>query len=125
MASIIESVPNSSEGRRPDVVEAAAASIRRVPGVRLLDVQTDADHNRSVLSLAGAPEPLRQAILALYEHALGAIDLRSHKGEHPRLGAVDVVPFVPIEGATMQDCVALAREVGRAVAERFALPVFL
>jgi glutamate formiminotransferase len=125
MASIIESVPNISEGRRQDVVQAAAAALRRVPGVRLLDVQSDADHNRSVLSLAGEPQALKQALLALYENALGAIDLRSHQGEHPRLGAVDVVPFVPIEGATMQDCIALAHDVGRAVAERFGLPVFL
>lgn len=125
MSSIIESVPNISEGRRVEVVEAAAAALRRVPGVRMLDVQSDADHNRSVLSLAGDAQSLKQAILNLFEQALPAIDLRSHRGEHPRLGAVDVVPFVPIEGATMQDCVALAREVGGAVAERFGVPVFL
>jgi len=125
MASIIESIPNISEGRRADVVDGVAAALRGVPGVRLLDVQSDADHNRSVLSLAGEPQALKQAILVLYERALAAIDLRTHKGEHPRLGAVDVVPFVPIEGASMQDCIALAREVGQAVAERFALPVFL
>jgi len=125
MASIIESVPNISEGRRADVVAAVGAALRRVPGVRVLDLQSDVDHNRSVVSLAGEPQPLKQAILVLFEHALAAIDLRSHQGEHPRLGAVDVVPFVPIEGASMQDCIALAREVGQAVAERFAVPVFL
>jgi glutamate formiminotransferase len=125
MASIIESIPNISEGRRADVVDGVAAALRGVPGVRLLDVQRDADHNRSVLSLAGEPQALKQAILVLYERALAAIDLRTHKGEHPRLGAVDVVPFVPIEGASMLDCIALAREVGQAVAERFAVPVFL
>jgi len=125
MPSIIESVPNISEGRRAEIVAAAAAAVRRVPGVRLLDVQSDPDHNRSVLSLAGDAGTLKQAILSLFEHAVQAIDLRSHQGEHPRLGAVDVVPFIPIEGATMQDCVALAREVGEAVAERFAVPVFL
>lgn len=125
MSQIVECVPNISEGRRSEVVAAAAAAIRRAPGARLLDVQSDPDHNRSVLSLAGDPGALRQAILNLYEHALAAIDLRSHQGEHPRLGAVDVVPFVPIEGVTMQDCVALAREVAGAVAARFEVPVFL
>lgn len=122
---VIESVPNISEGRRAEVVEAAVAALRRAPGARVLDVQSDRDHNRSVLSLAGDAAALEQAILGLYAHALETIDLRRHQGEHPRLGAVDVVPFVPIEGATMQDCVSLARAVGRAIAERFELPVFL
>jgi glutamate formiminotransferase len=125
MPVIIESIPNISEGRRSDLVHAAAAALKRAPGARLLDVQSDADHNRSVLSLAGDAAALKQAILNLYEQALASIDLREHRGEHPRVGAVDVVPFVPIEGATMQDCVVLAREVAQAVAERFAVPVFL
>jgi len=125
MPSIIESVPNISEGRRADVVLAAVAALKRAPGLRVLDVQSDGDHNRSVLSLAGDAKALKHAILSLYEQALQAIDLRTHQGEHPRIGAVDVVPFIPIEGATMQDCIELAREVGQAVAERFALPVFL
>ena len=125
MSQIIESVPNISEGRRPEVVAAAVAALRQVAGVRVLDVQSDKDHNRSVLSLAGSAGPLRDAILLLFEHALAAIDLRQHSGEHPRLGAVDVVPFIPIEGASMADCVALARETAAAVAERFSLPVFL
>jgi glutamate formiminotransferase len=124
MNEIIESVPNISEGRRPEQVEAAAAAVRRA-GVRLLDVQSDKDHNRSVLTMAGDRASLRQAILNLLEQALAFIDLRQHQGAHPRVGAVDVVPFVPIEGASMQDCVALARDVAQAVAERFALPVFL
>jgi glutamate formiminotransferase len=125
MPLIIESIPNISEGRRTDLVHAATAAIRRAPGARVLDVQSDTDHNRSVLSLAGDAAALKQAILNLFEQALASIDLREHKGEHPRIGAVDVVPFVPIEGATMQDCVALARDVGQAVAERYAVPVFL
>lgn len=125
MPEIIESVPNISEGRRTEVVALVVAALKSVPGARVLDVQSDPDHNRSVLSLAGDRASLRQAILNLYETALASIDLRKHQGQHPRLGAVDVVPFIPIEGATMQDCVALAREVGRAVAERHSLPVFL
>lgn len=122
---IIECVPNISEGRDTAAVEAIAAAVRAVPGVRLLDVQSDATHHRSVLTFAGDREPVREAVLALFAATLARVDLRRHAGEHPRLGAVDVVPFVPIEGATMADCVALARDTARDVAERFALPVFL
>jgi glutamate formiminotransferase len=122
---IIESIPNVSEGRRPEIVEAMAAAIRRTPGVRLLDHSSDASHNRSVFTIVGDAPSLKAATLALFETALPAIDLRTHRGEHPRLGAVDVVPFVPIEGVTMQECVALAREVASAVAERFQVPVYL
>jgi glutamate formiminotransferase len=100
-------------------------ALRDVQGCRLLDVQSDAAHNRTVLTLAGDRTAVRQSVLMLYEHALGAIDLRHHQGEHPRLGAVDVCPFIPIEGATMADCVELARELGAEIADRFDLPVFL
>jgi len=123
--AIIECVPNVSEGRRADVVETLVSAIRSVPGVRVLDSSSDPSHNRSVLTLAGEAGPLQAAILALFEKALAVIDLRTHTGEHPRLGAVDVVPFVPIEGVTMAECVTLAREIGRAVAERFGVPVYL
>ncbi len=123
--AVIESVPNVSEGRRPEVVEALAVAVRRVPGVRLLDHSSDPSHNRSVFTLAGEAAPLKEAILALFEAATAAIDLRSHSGEHPRLGAVDVVPFIPIEGASMQDCVALAKDTAAAVAARFNVPVYL
>jgi glutamate formiminotransferase len=122
---LIESVPNISEGRRPEVVARIADRLRAIPGVRVLDVQSDAAHHRSVLTLAADRAPMKEAILRLYEDSLAAIDLRSHQGEHPRLGAVDVCPFIPIESATMADCVELAREVGVAVAERFQLPVYL
>jgi glutamate formiminotransferase len=123
--AIIESIPNVSEGRRPEVVAELVRAIESVPGVRLLDHSSDASHNRSVFTLVGDAAPLEAATLALYAAALQHVDLRTHQGEHPRLGAVDVVPFVPIEGATMADCVALAHRVGAAVAERFSLPVFL
>jgi glutamate formiminotransferase / 5-formyltetrahydrofolate cyclo-ligase len=123
--AIIECVPNISEGRRAEVVATITNALGRIEGVRVLDVQSDASHNRSVLTLAGEPGPLKEAVLKLFEHAVGAIDLRTHKGEHPRLGAVDVVPFIPIEGATMEACVALAREVAQDVATRFDLPVYL
>jgi len=122
---IIECVPNISEGRRAEVVEACADAVRGTAGVTLLDYSSDASHNRSVLTLAGDGPGLKQAVLALYEAALPRIDLRDHKGEHPRVGAVDVVPFVPIEGVTMDACVAIAREVAEAVAARFEIPIFL
>lgn len=122
---IIECIPNISEGRRPEIVERLAEAVRRASGVRLLDYSSDASHNRSVFTLAGDAGSLTRAILALFEQAVADIDLRQHSGEHPRVGAVDVVPFVPIEGVTMDDCVSLAKEVGAAVAERFGIPVFL
>ena len=124
--AVIECVPNVSEGRRSDVVDAMAAAVGQVPGVRLLDRSSDGSHNRSVLTMAAeAAAPLRDAVLALFEVAVRTVDLRSHRGEHPRLGAVDVVPFIPLEGATMAECVALARETGAEVAARYGVPVFL
>ena len=99
--------------------------LRAITGVRLLDASSDPSHNRSVFTLAGDAAGVEAAVLALFERAVAEIDLRTHKGEHPRLGAVDVVPFVPIEGVTMADCVALAKKVGASVAERFGVPVYL
>jgi len=123
--AIIESVPNISEGIRTDVVARIADALGAVSGVRVLDVQSDATHNRSVLTLAGDAAGLRQAIPRLVSMTMEAVDLRTHRGEHPRLGAVDVVPFIPIEGATMADCVALARDIGKDVADRLGVPVYL
>jgi glutamate formiminotransferase len=123
--AVIESIPNVSEGRRPEVIERLAEAIRATPGVRLLDYSSDPSHNRSVYTLVGDADGVKRATLALFEQAVAALDLRTHRGEHPRLGAVDVVPFVPIEGITMAECVALAQEVGAAVADRFGVPVFL
>jgi glutamate formiminotransferase len=122
---IIECVPNISEGRRANVVAGIVDAVRNIPGARLLDYSSDASHNRSVITIAGDAAPLKAAVLALFEAAVAAIDLRAHTGEHPRMGAVDVVPFVPIEGVTMEDCVALATDTARSVAERFAVPVYL
>jgi glutamate formiminotransferase / 5-formyltetrahydrofolate cyclo-ligase len=121
---IVECIPNISEGRRAAVLDACAAAIRGT-GARLLDVKPDGSHNRTVYTFAGAPESVRAGVLALYRQVIPAIDLRQHSGEHPRIGAVDVVPFVPIEGVTMADCVDLARSVAEEVAREFELPVFL
>jgi glutamate formiminotransferase len=125
MPRIIESVPNISEGRRSEIVAEAVDALKRTPGIRVLNVQSDIDHNRSVLTLVGDEASLKAALLDLFAVAVERIDLRRHQGEHPRLGAVDVVPFIPIEGVEMKDCVGLAREVAQAAAERFGLPVYL
>ena len=122
---LIECVPNVSEGRRPEIVAAIADAIRAVAGVRLLDCSSDASHNRSVFTFAGDANGVEQAVLAMFERAVADIDLRTHRGEHPRMGAVDVVPFVPIEGVTMAECVLLAKKVGASVADRFRVPVYL
>ncbi len=123
--AVIECVPNISEGRRADVISSIAAALRAVPGLRVLGIQSDPAHNRSVFTLAGDANALAAGIPTLFEHALAAIDLRTHAGEHPRMGAVDVVPFIPIEGVTMAACVALAKSVAADVAKRFNVPVFL
>jgi glutamate formiminotransferase / 5-formyltetrahydrofolate cyclo-ligase len=123
--AVIECIPNISEGRRADVVATIVEAVAGTPGVTVLDVSSDAAHNRSVLTLAGEAVPLQDAVLALVDHALRHIDLRQHSGEHPRLGAVDVVPFVPIEAVTMAECVELARATGAAIAERHGVPAYL
>jgi glutamate formiminotransferase len=123
--AVIECVPNISEGRRPEVVAAIVEAIGRTKSVRVLDFSSDTSHNRSVITMAGDAAGLKAAVLSMFEAAVLAIDLRTHTGEHPRLGAVDVVPFVPIDGVTMEDCVRLAKETAVAVAERFQVPVFL
>ena len=123
--AIIECVPNISEGIRTEVVARIAETLRAIPGLRVLDVQSDATHNRSVLTLAGDADSLRRAVPLLVSRTMDHVDLRTHRGEHPRVGAVDVVPFIPIDGATMADCVSLAREVGQEVAARLGLPVYL
>jgi len=122
---VIECIPNVSEGRRAEVVEAIADGVRAVPGVRLLDYASDPSHNRSVFTFAGDAQGVTAAVLAIYERAIPAIDLKTHTGEHPRLGAIDVVPFVPIAGVTMQECVTLAKDVAQQVASRFGVPIYL
>ena len=123
--AVIECVPNVSEGRRSEVVTALVEAVRRTPAVRLLDHSSDPSHNRSVLTMVGDAAALKQAVLALFEAALSLIDLRTHSGEHPRLGAVDVVPFIPIEEVTMAECVELARDTAADVAARFQIPIYL
>ena len=122
---MIESIPNVSEGQRPEVLAALTAVLRGVPGLRLLDISADSAHHRSVFTYAGDAAALETAAMALIATAIAHIDLRTHRGVHPRMGAVDVLPFVPLEGATLEDCIGLARRVGAAVAARFDVPVYL
>jgi glutamate formiminotransferase len=125
MARLVECVPNFSEGRRPEVVDAIAERVKSVAGVHLLDRTSDRDHNRSVLTFAGPAAAVAQAMEQAVEEAIGLIDMRGQEGEHPRIGAVDVIPFVPLGETTIEDCVALARDFGERIAARFQLPVYL
>jgi glutamate formiminotransferase/formiminotetrahydrofolate cyclodeaminase len=122
---LIECVPNFSEGRRPDVVAAIRDAIAAVAGAHILDVSSDASHNRSVITFVAPVEVVADAAFAGIESARTHIDLTKHTGEHPRMGATDVVPFIPLDGATMEDCIALARQLGERVGRELGIPVFL
>lgn len=125
MKQLIECVPNYSEGRDTGKIEQIADSFRGKAGVRLLDYQTDPNHNRLVVTVIGEPAPLKEAVLASFGKAVELIDLTKHEGQHPRMGAVDVVPFIPCRGTTVEDADRLAKEVGEAVGSRYQIPVFL
>lgn len=125
MNRIIECVPNFSEGRDLQKIDQIIAPFRAKAGVKLLDYSNDEDHNRLVVTVVGEPEPLRAAVLEAIGVAVQLIDLNHHQGQHPRMGAVDVVPFIPIKGVTMEEAVTLSKEVGEEVARRYNLPVFL
>ena len=125
MTSLIECIPNFSEARRPEVVDQIVAAITSVEGVRLLDRSSDLDHNRTVLTFVGPPEAVEEAAFRAIKRASELIDLNQHTGEHPRIGATDVVPFVPLSDATMDDCVTLARRLGERVGEELGIPVYL
>lgn len=122
---LVECVPNFSEGRRPEVVGALADAVQKTPGVYLLDRHSDPDHNRSVLTFAGEAGPVAEAAFQAIALAAREIDLDHHRGEHPRIGATDVVPFVPLGATTMDECVELARRLGRRVGEELGIPVYL
>jgi glutamate formiminotransferase / formiminotetrahydrofolate cyclodeaminase len=124
MKRLVECVPNFSEGRDTSKVDAIVSAMREVPGVYLLDRESDSDHNRSVVTLAGEPEAVAEAALRGVGKAAELIDLTKHSGAHPRMGATDVVPFIPIEGVTIEDCVSLAKRVGREIWERFRIPIY-
>ncbi len=125
MKQIVECVPNFSEGRRQEVIDRIVAAMAQVPGTSVLDVQSDVDHNRSVVTLVGSPEAALEAAFQGIASAAQLIDMEHHHGAHPRMGATDVVPFVPVQGATMDDCVALARRLGERVGTELGIPVYL
>ena len=124
MKRLIECVPNFSEGRDPAKVDAIVHAMSSVPGVYVLDREMDADHNRCVITLAGDPDAVGEAAILGAGKALDLIDMTAHSGAHPRVGATDVVPFIPIEGVTIEDCVALARRVGNDIWQRYRIPIF-
>src|SRR5438445_4065138 len=124
MRRLIECVPNFSEGRDKSKVDALIQTMSKVPGVWVLDYEMDADHNRCVITLAGEPEAVAEAATLGAGKAMELIDMNEHKGAHPRVGATDVVPFIPVEGVTLEDCVALARNVGQEIWRRYRIPIF-
>ncbi len=125
MVQIVECVPNFSEGRRAEVVNAIGSAIASVAGARVLDTEMDANHNRSVITFVGSPDIVGDAAVRGAAKAVELIDMNHHRGEHPRIGALDVLPFVPISEVTMEACVALARTVGRRIADELGVPVYL
>ncbi|MCS6936871.1 MAG: glutamate formimidoyltransferase [Candidatus Bipolaricaulota bacterium] len=124
MKTLVECVPNISEGRDHAKIERVVEAVRQTPGAVLLDVDPDADHHRTVITFVGEPAAVEAAVLRLVERAVELIDLTKHQGEHPRMGAVDVIPFVPLKNVTVAECVEMARRVGQAIWERFRVPVY-
>lgn len=125
MAQIVECVPNISEGRNKAVIDAVVAEVKSTPGATLLDVSSDENHNRTVITFLGSPEGVEEAAVKLAKKAVELIDLNHHQGEHPRMGAVDVIPFIPVKDMTIEDAVALSKRAGQRIWEEAKLPVFL
>lgn len=125
MAKLIECVPNFSEGRNKSVIEAIVEEVRKAEGVKLLDYSSDADHNRTVVTMVGNPEGVEKAAFNLVSMAAELIDMSVHHGEHPRMGATDVVPFIPISDVTMEECIELSKRVGKRIGEELKIPVYL
>ena len=125
MAKIVECVPNISEGRNTEVIEAVVDQVRNTAGVTLLDYSSDTSHNRTVITFLGSPEGIEEAVVALTKKAVELIDLNKHQGEHPRMGAVDVIPFVPVKEVTVDECIEISKRVGKRIWEEAGMPVFL
>ena len=125
MAKLVECVPNFSEGRRPEVIDAIVGEARAVAGVRVLDVKPDASHNRVVVTIVGEPQAVKTAAFCACAKAAELIDMEQHQGEHPRIGATDVIPFIPVSEVSMEECIALAEQLGAEIAEKLNIPVYL
>ena len=125
MQQIVECVPNFSEGRRQEVIDEILAGVTSVPGAHLLDVQSDGDHNRTVVTFVGGPEAVLEAAFQSARIAAGLIDMNQQRGEHPRMGATDVIPFIPVRGVSMDDCAQLARRLGQRLGQELDIPVYL
>lgn len=125
MGKLIECVPNFSEGRRPEVIEAIVAEVKKVKGVKLLDVKPDASHNRTVVTFVGEPQSVKLAAFNACAKACELIDMEQQQGGHPRVGATDVVPFIPVKDVSMEECVHLANELGAEIAAKLGIPVYL
>jgi len=125
MKKIIECVPNFSEGRNPENIEKIVEPFRGKKGVKLLDYQTDEDHNRMVVTVVGEPDALKATVIEAVGCAIDVIDMRSHQGQHPRMGATDVVPFIPIKNVSMEEAIEFSKEVAKEVAQKYSLPIFL
>ena len=125
MSKLVECVPNFSEGRRPEVIEAIAAEVRQVANVKLLDVKADPSHNRVVVTFVGEPQAVKQAAFNCCKKAAELIDMEKHHGEHPRIGATDVIPFIPVKNVSMEECVQLADELAQEIATKLNIPIYL
>ncbi len=125
MKKIIECVPNFSEGRNAKNIEKIVAPFREKNGVKLLDYQTDKDHNRMVVTVVGEPDALKTAVIAAMGSAIEVIDMRAHQGQHPRMGAIDVIPFIPIKNVNMEEAIVFSKEVAKKAAQKYSLPVYL
>ena len=125
MSKLVECVPNFSEGRRPEVIEAIAEEVRQVGNVKLLDVKADPSHNRVVVTFVGEPQAVKQAAFNCCKKAAELIDMEKHHGEHPRIGATDVIPFIPVKNMSMEECVQLADDLAQEIASKLNIPVYL
>lgn len=125
MSKLVECVPNFSEGRRPEVIEAIAEEIRKIPHVKLLDVKSDPSHNRVVMTFVGEPQSVKLAAFNSCKKAAELIDMEKHHGEHPRIGATDVIPFIPVKNISMEECIQLADELAQEIAAKLDIPVYL